>query len=73
MPLGEVARIELSTGPNQISRESGKRRVVITANVRDRDLGSFVEELRDAVAAAANAVVLLRPRARPMEWHSAGE
>ena len=51
VPLGEVARIELSTGPNQISRESGKRRVVITANVRDRDLGSFVEELRNTVAA----------------------
>lgn len=51
VPLGEVAHIELSTGPNQISRESGKRRVVITANVRDRDLGSFVEELRDTVAA----------------------
>jgi heavy metal efflux system protein len=50
VPLGEVAHIELSTGPNQISRESGKRRVVITANVRDRDLGSFVEELRDTVA-----------------------
>jgi len=46
-----VAHIELSTGPNQISRESGKRRVVITANVRDRDLGSFVEELRATVAA----------------------
>ena len=51
VPLGEVAHIELSTGPNQISRESGKRRVVVTANVRDRDLGSFVEELRDTVAA----------------------
>ncbi|KZC36107.1 cation transporter, partial [Rhodanobacter sp. FW510-R12] len=51
VPLGEVARIELSTGPNQISRESGKRRVVVTANVRDRDLGSFVAELRSAVAA----------------------
>ena len=51
VPLGKVAHIELSTGPNQISRESGKRRVVITANVRDRDLGSFVEELRDTVAA----------------------
>ncbi|WP_153022906.1 efflux RND transporter permease subunit, partial [Rhodanobacter thiooxydans] len=50
VPLGEVARIELSTGPNQISRESGKRRMVVTANVRDRDLGSFVEELRSAVA-----------------------
>ncbi|HEY8587021.1 MAG TPA: CusA/CzcA family heavy metal efflux RND transporter [Rhodanobacter sp.] len=51
VPLGEVAHIELSTGPNQISRESGKRRVVVTANVRGRDLGSFVEELRDTVAA----------------------
>jgi cobalt-zinc-cadmium resistance protein CzcA len=50
VPLGEVAHIELSTGPNQISRESGKRRVVVTANVRGRDLGSFVDELRDAVA-----------------------
>ncbi len=48
--LGEAAHIELSTGPNQISRESGKRRVVITANVRGRDLGSFADELRDAVA-----------------------
>jgi cobalt-zinc-cadmium resistance protein CzcA len=51
VPLGVVAHIERSTGPNQISRESGKRRVVITANVRDRDLGSFVEELRNTVAA----------------------
>ncbi|HUH30133.1 MAG TPA: CusA/CzcA family heavy metal efflux RND transporter [Rhodanobacter sp.] len=51
VPLGEVAHIDLSIGPNQISRESGKRRVVITANVRDRDLGSFVEELRNTVAA----------------------
>ena len=51
VPLGEVANIDLSTGPNQISRESGKRRVVITANVRGRDLGSFVEEVRDTVAA----------------------
>lgn len=51
VPLGEVARIELSEGPNQVSRERGKRRVVVTANVRERDLGSFVEELRDTVAA----------------------
>lgn len=36
-------------GPNQISREDGKRRVVVTANVRGRDLGSFVEELREKV------------------------
>ncbi len=46
VPLQEVASIELSIGSNQISRENGKRRVVITANVRNRDLGSFVSELQ---------------------------
>ncbi len=46
VPLGELATLEIAPGPNQISRENGKRRVVITANVRGRDLGSFVEELR---------------------------
>ena len=50
VPLGEVADIEIALGANQISRENGKRRVVITANVRGRDLGSFVEELRVQVA-----------------------
>ncbi len=49
VPLREVARIETTLGPNQINRENGKRRVVVTANVRDRDLGSFVEALRTAV------------------------
>ena len=49
IPLGEVATIEIALGPNQISRENGKRRVVITANVRGRDLGSYVEELRGRV------------------------
>ena len=47
--LSEVAAIELSVGPNQISRENGKRRAVITANVRNRDLGSFITELRAAI------------------------
>lgn len=42
--LGEVATIEVLQGPNQVSRENGKRRAVVTANVRGRDLGSFVEE-----------------------------
>lgn len=46
VPLSEVADIGLSVGPNQISRENGKRRAVITANVRGRDLGSFITELR---------------------------
>lgn len=49
VPLSEVADFEIAPGPNQISRENGKRRVVITANVRGRDLGSFVNDLQDAV------------------------
>ena len=44
VPLGAVAKISIGTGPNQISRENGKRRVVVTANVRGRDIGSFVAE-----------------------------
>ncbi len=42
--VGDVASVEIAEGPNQISRENGKRRVVVTVNVRGRDLGSFVEE-----------------------------
>ncbi len=42
--LGDVAQLELAPGPNQISRENGKRRVVVTANVRGRDIGSFVAD-----------------------------
>ncbi len=42
--LGDVAHLELAPGPNQISRENGKRRVVVTANVRGRDIGSFVAD-----------------------------
>jgi cobalt-zinc-cadmium resistance protein CzcA len=49
VPLSEVAKLELATGPNQISRENGKRRVVVTANVRERDLSSFVADVRAAV------------------------
>ncbi|GJI97654.1 cation transporter [Duganella caerulea] len=44
IPLGEVAAFDIAPGPNQISREDGKRRVVISANVRGRDIGSFVAE-----------------------------
>ena len=50
IPLHEVADIEITLGPNQISRENGKRRVVVTANVRERDLSSFVEDVQKAVA-----------------------
>ncbi len=42
--LGDIANLEIAPGPNQISRENGKRRVVVTANVRGRDIGSFVNE-----------------------------
>ncbi len=51
VPLAQVADIELSVGPNQISRENGKRRAVITANVRGRDLGSFIADLRTKIDA----------------------
>jgi cobalt-zinc-cadmium resistance protein CzcA len=49
VPLGELADFEVGPGPNQVSRENGKRRVVITANVRGRDLGSFVREAQEKV------------------------
>ena len=50
MPLQELADLELVSGANQINRENGKRRVVVTANVRGRDLGSFVADVQQAVA-----------------------
>lgn len=49
VPLGSLARISIEEGPNQIGRENGKRRVVVTSNVRGRDLGSFVEEAQDRI------------------------
>jgi cobalt-zinc-cadmium resistance protein CzcA len=49
IPLSSVAEIDIAPGPNQISREDGKRRVVVTANVRGRDLGSFVDEAQTAI------------------------
>lgn len=50
VPLSSVAAIEIAPGPNQIGRENGKRRVVVMANVRGRDLRSFVAETQAAVA-----------------------
>jgi cobalt-zinc-cadmium resistance protein CzcA len=46
VPLGELAQVELGLGPNAINREQGKRRVVVTANVRGRDLGSFIADVQ---------------------------
>ncbi|MBS0548802.1 MAG: CusA/CzcA family heavy metal efflux RND transporter [Proteobacteria bacterium] len=53
VPLSAVADIDVTPGPNQISRENGKRRLVVTANVRERDLGSFVAEAQRRVAEGA--------------------
>jgi cobalt-zinc-cadmium resistance protein CzcA len=50
IPLGEVATLEIAPGPNQVSRENGKRRIVVSANVRGRDLGSFVAEAEQSIA-----------------------
>jgi len=49
VPLQEVATLDISPAPAQISRENGKRRVVVTANVRGRDLGSFVNDIKNKV------------------------
>ena len=50
VPLSDVATIISAPGPNQISREDGKRRVVVTANVRGRDMGSFVLEAKQKIS-----------------------
>ena len=54
VPLGEVAELSLNNGPNQINRESSKRNVIVSANVEDRDLGSFVADVQDAINAEVN-------------------
>lgn len=46
VPLNELANLTVADGPNQIARDNGKRRVVVTANVRGRDLASFVNDVR---------------------------
>ena len=51
VPLGELATLSVAPGPNQISRENGKRRLVVSANVRGRDLGSFVTDVQQAIDA----------------------
>ena len=49
IPLGEIATLSTAPGPNQVSRENGKRRIVLSANVRGRDIGSFVAEAEAAI------------------------
>ncbi len=51
VPLSAVAQIDIAPGPNQISRENGTRRIIVSANVRGRDLGSFVAEAQQKINA----------------------
>ena len=51
IPLSEVADFTTAPGPNQVSRENGKRRIVVSSNVRGRDLGSFVAEAQQLIGA----------------------
>ncbi len=50
LPLSRLAKIEIVEGPSTITREWGQRRITITANVRGRDLASFVAEARQKIA-----------------------
>jgi len=61
--LVDVARIEVADGPAQISRETGKRRIVVGVNVKDRDLGGFVAELQQKVEAQVKL-----PESYYLEW-----
>lgn len=63
VPLASVADIRVVDGPNQISRENGKRRVVVQANVRGRDVGSVVEDARAAIAGEVRL-----PAGSYLEW-----
>ncbi|MGE6648836.1 efflux RND transporter permease subunit [Shewanella colwelliana] len=51
VPLSEVATLDIAPSPNQIGRENGKRRILVSANVRGRDLGTFVSEAKQQIAA----------------------
>jgi heavy metal efflux system protein len=64
VPLGRVARVQVLEGPSTITREWGQRRVVVTANVRNRDLGSFVADARGKIAAK----VVMPPGRYRIEW-----
>jgi cobalt-zinc-cadmium resistance protein CzcA len=50
IPLRQLATFHFAEGPNQVSRENGRRRVVVTANVRGRDIGSLVDEAQTKIA-----------------------
>lgn len=62
LPLSALARIDIAEGPNQISRENGKRRIVVQSNVRGRDLGSFVSEAQEKIK------LIVLPPGGYLEW-----
>lgn len=66
--LGRVADIRVAEGPNQISRENGKRRVVVQANVRGRDIGSFVTEAQKRINELVAGGKLAPPSGGWLEW-----
>ncbi|MDO9394216.1 MAG: efflux RND transporter permease subunit, partial [Methylotenera sp.] len=63
MRLGELASLDVAQGANQFSRANGKRNVVVTANVRERDIGSFVAEAKSNIA--QNVTI---PAGNWLEW-----
>jgi cobalt-zinc-cadmium resistance protein CzcA len=63
LPLESVADVQLVEGPNQVSRENGKRRIVVQANVRGRDIGSFVAQARQRIDAEVKL-----PAGAWLEW-----
>ena len=63
MRLSELATLDVAQGANQFSRANGKRNVVVTANVRNRDIGSFVAEAQAGIAANVSI-----PAGNWLEW-----
>jgi heavy metal efflux system protein len=63
MRLSELATLDVAQGANQFSRANGKRNVVVTANVRNRDIGSFVAEAQASIAAEVSV-----PAGNWLEW-----
>jgi heavy metal efflux system protein len=61
IPLGRLASVEVVEGPSTITREWGQRRITVSANIRKRDLGSFVDEARSKIS---QAVTMPSPRYR---------
>ncbi len=64
VPLGRLAKVQVAGGPSSVTREGGQRRLAVTCNVKDRDLGTFVEEAQKKV----NAAVSLPPGRYHLEW-----